>query len=257
MGEYNFKAVIFDLDGVITNTAKVHAMAWKAMFDEFLLDYGRENGRRFSDFDYESDYLTYVDGKPRYQGVEAFLLSRNIHLPFGLPVDSVEELTLCGLGNRKNSKFNEILATRGVEVFSSSVELLKELKTAGIKIAIASSSKNCKPVLERVGLLHLFEVRVDGEISAERGLKGKPEPDIFLESVRELGVTPKESIIVEDAVSGVQAGAKGGFGLILGIARENNREKLKQAGAHYVVTDLSEINGIRGLELLFRKFSMG
>ncbi len=255
MGEYSFKAVIFDLDGVITNTAKVHAMAWKAMFDEFLMDYGRETGRRFSEFDHESDYLTYVDGKPRYQGVQSFLLSRNIHLPFGLPADYMEELTICGLGNRKNAKFNEILAVRGVEVFSSSVELLKELKNAGIKTAVASSSKNCKPVLERAGLLHFFEVRVDGEISAERGLKGKPEPEIFFESVRELGVTPAESIIIEDAVSGVEAGTKGKFGLVLGIARENNEKELKNAGAHYIVTDLSEINGISGLELLFKKFA--
>lgn len=255
MDEFSFKAVIFDLDGVITNTAKVHAIAWKSMFDEFLLEYGKDKGRGFREFDLESDYLLYVDGKPRYKGVESFLLSRNIHIPFGLPVDSGDELTICGLGNRKNLKFNEILAADGVEVFPSTVQLIKELKTAEFKIAVASSSKNCRQVLERANLLHFFDVRVDGEISVDHGLKGKPEPDIFLESSRYLGVSPGESIVVEDAVSGVQAGVNGKFGLVIGIARENNQDDLKKAGAQYIVTDLSEIDGISGLDNIFRKIA--
>lgn len=252
MGNLSFEAVIFDLDGVITNTAKVHAAAWKAMFDEFLSDYGNETGKKYVEFDYEKDYLTYVDGKPRYIGVESFLQSRNISIPFGLPSDEPEEVTICGLGNRKNLKFNQVLEVDGVEVFESSVRLLEQLKNANIRIAVASSSKNCKPVLEKAGLLHYFEARVDGEVSVERGLKGKPEPDIFLESARDLGVLPQKSIVIEDAVSGVQAGVKGEFGLVLAIARENNKNELKKAGAYYVVSDLSEIKGLEDLDQLFR-----
>jgi beta-phosphoglucomutase family hydrolase len=251
MGNFCFDAVIFDLDGVITNTARVHAAAWKAMFDEFLYDYGKETGKRHAEFDYEKDYLAYVDGKPRYSGVESFLHSRNISLPFGLPFDEPEEKTVCGLGNRKNLKFNQVLERDGVEIFDSSVKLLGQLKNAGIKMAIASSSKNCKPVLEKAGLLHYFMARVDGVISVERGLKGKPEPDIFLESAKDLGVLPEKSIVVEDAVSGVQAGVKGKFGFVLGIARENNMDELKKAGAHFVVSDLMEIKGPEKLEQLF------
>lgn len=252
MGNYCFDAVIFDLDGVITNTARVHAAAWKAMFDEFLSGYGKATGNRYGEFDYEKDYLAYVDGKPRYSGVESFLHSRNISLPFGLPSDEPEEKTVCGLGNRKNLKFNQVLEKDGVEVFESSVEMLEQLKNAGIKMAVASSSKNCKPVLEKAELLHYFMARVDGVISVERGLNGKPEPDIFLESAKELGVLPEKSIVIEDAVSGVQAGVKGKFGFVLGIARENNMNDLKKAGAHYVVADLTEIKGPEDLNLLFK-----
>lgn len=252
MGNFCFEAVIFDLDGVITNTARVHAAAWKAMFDEFLSGYGKETGKRFAEFDYEKDYLTYVDGKPRYSGVESFLQSRNISLAFGLPSDDHTEMTVCGLGNRKNLKFNLVLEREGVEVFGSSVELLEQLKKAGIKMAVASSSKNCKPVLEKAGLLHYFMARVDGVISVERGLNGKPEPDIFLESAKDLGVLPQKTIVIEDAVSGVQAGVKGKFGFVLGIARESNMNELRKAGAHYVVSDLSEINGPEDLNHLFR-----
>jgi beta-phosphoglucomutase family hydrolase len=251
MGSFSFDAVIFDLDGVITNTARVHAAAWKAMFDEFLFEFGKVKGNSYAKFDYDKDYLTYVDGKPRYSGVQSFLQSRDIFLPFGIPSDAPEEMTVCGLGNRKNIKFNQVLERDGVEVFSSSVKLLGQLKNAGIKMAIASSSKNCRPVLEKAGLLHYFMARVDGEISVERGLKGKPEPDIFLESAHDLGVLPHKSIVVEDAVSGVQAGVQGKFGFVLGIARENNMDELKRAGAHFVVSDLAEIKGPENLEQLF------
>lgn len=251
MNKYSFDAVIFDLDGVITHTAKVHAAAWKAMFDEFLLEYSRETGRKFDVFTYENDYLPYVDGKPRYKGVESFLQSRNILIPYGLSSDSADVTTICGLGNRKNLKFNQVLERDGVEIFESSVLLLKELKQAGIKIAVASSSKNCRIVLEKAGLLHYFEARVDGEVSIERGLKGKPEPDIFLEAAKDLEVLPLKSIVVEDAVSGIEAGVKGNFGFVLGIARENNSNELEQAGAHFIVNDLSEVGGITGLNQLF------
>jgi HAD superfamily hydrolase (TIGR01509 family) len=158
------------------------------------------------------------------------------------------------LGNRKNEAFNEVLKREGAEVYSSTKKLLFELKDAGVKLGVASSSKNCKAVLEAVNLLYLFEARVDGVVSAELGLKGKPEPDIFTKACENLGVKPENSVVVEDAVSGVQAGAKGGFGLTLGIAREENAEELKKNGADYVVTDLEEVHGIKGLNKLFLRF---
>lgn len=248
-----FQAVIFDLDGVITKTAVTHAAAWKKMFDEYLLSREQKYAEPFSEFT-RADYLNFVDGKPRYNGVASFLNSRGIVLPPGNPEDSADEETVCGLGNRKNEAFNEVLKRDGAEVYPSSKKLLFELKEAGIKLGVASSSKNCKAVLEAVNLLHLFGARVDGVVSAELGLKGKPEPDIFTKACEILGTKPGNSIVVEDAVSGVQAGAKGGFGLTLGIAREGNAEELQKNGADFVVADLEEINGLEGLNQLFLKF---
>ncbi|MBN2175660.1 MAG: beta-phosphoglucomutase family hydrolase [Bacteroidales bacterium] len=236
-----FNAVIFDLDGVITKTALVHSAAWKKMFDEYLLQYAKKTGEKFVEFSHEKDYLPYVDGKPRYKGVESFLNSRGIHLPFGDPSDDPGKETVCGLGNRKNQAFNEVLDRDGVEVYDSTVELIHRLKTEGIHIGVASSSKNCKGVLEAAGLLDLFETRVDGVVSAEIGLHGKPEPDIFTIAADNLGVTYDKTVVVEDAVSGVQAGTKGNFGLVLGIAREENEKELKINGADIVVTDIAEI----------------
>ncbi|MBW6533712.1 MAG: beta-phosphoglucomutase family hydrolase [Mariniphaga sp.] len=256
MNEKNFpvfNAVIFDLDGVITKTAVTHAAAWKKMFDEYLHTREEKHSEPFKEFT-RKDYLDYVDGKPRYNGVASFLKWRGIDLPWGSPEDSPESETVCGLGNRKNKTFNEVLKRDGAEVYPSSEKLLLELKNAGVKLGVASSSKNCKAVLEAVNLLHLFEARVDGVVSAELGLKGKPEPDIFTKACENLGVIPENSIVVEDAVSGVQAGAKGNFGLTLGIAREGNAEELQNNGADYVVTDLEEVNGIEGLNELFSKF---
>lgn len=251
MSEYHFDAVIFDLDGVITKTALVHASAWKEMFDNFLKDWEKKTGKPFLEFTHTNDYLPYVDGKPRYKGVESFLKSRNIDIPFGTPEDDPEMETICGLGNRKNNAFNEILKRDGVEVYESTLALLDQLKAAGIKLGVASSSKNCKQVLERAKLLHYFETRVDGEVSAELGLQGKPEPDIFTVAADNLGVEYFRAVVVEDAVSGVQAGQKGNFGLVLGIAREENEFELKMNGADIVVTDLAEINGIEGIERWF------
>ena len=246
MKKYNFKAVIFDLDGVITKTTPVHSAAWKKMFDEYLLEREKKHGEAFREFSHEEDYLLYVDGKARYDGVESFLRSRGINLSFGNPSDSPEMETICGLGNMKNRAFNEVLEKSGVEVYRSTVKLIKELKSKGIKVGVASSSKNCKVVLEKAGLLDLMETRVDGIVSAEMGLKGKPEPDIFITAADNLGVYYDEAVVVEDAVSGVQAGKKGNFGLVLGIAREDNKKDLKSNGADIVVTDISEIgfNGI-------------
>lgn len=241
MSNYKFNAVIFDLDGVITQTALVHSAAWKKMFDEYLHEHANKTGEKFTEFSHEKDYLPYVDGKPRYKGVESFLQSRNISLPFGDPSDDPGKETICGLGNRKNQAFNEVLERDGVEVYESTVELIKRLKEEGIHVGVASSSKNCKGVLEAAGLLDLFETRVDGIVSAEIGLHGKPEPDIFTTAADNMGVPYDKAVVVEDAVSGVQAGSKGNFGLVLGIAREDNEKELKTNGADIVVTDISEI----------------
>lgn len=251
----SFEAVIFDMDGVITKTALTHAHAWKKMFDEYLKKREAEHGEPFVEFTHAGDYLPYVDGKPRYKGVQSFLDSRAIQIPFGDPSDSPGTETVCGLGNQKNIAFNEVLENEGVEVYPSTIELLNELKNAGIKLGVASSSKNCKPVLERVDLLDVFDARVDGVVSAELGLHGKPEPDIFTTACDIVGVKYEKAIVVEDAVSGVQAGKKGKFGLTLGIARENNRKELEENGADYVVEDLEEIGGIEGLNVIFGKFN--
>jgi beta-phosphoglucomutase family hydrolase len=250
MKKYNCEAVIFDLDGVITKTALVHSAAWKKMFDDYLLKREKEHGEAFREFDHEKDYLPYVDGKPRYKGVESFLQSRKIEIPFGDPSDSPDLETVCGLGNMKNEAFNEVLDKDGVEMYNSTVDLIHELKEKGIRVGVASSSKNCKVVLEKAGLLDLMETRVDGLVSAEIGLNGKPEPDIFTTAADNLGIPYDKAVVVEDAVSGVQAGKKGNFGLVLGIARENNIKELKTNGADIVVTDISEI-GFEGIENWF------
>ncbi|WP_167610792.1 beta-phosphoglucomutase family hydrolase [Maribellus sediminis] len=250
MAQLAFEAVIFDMDGVITKTAITHTAAWKKMFDEYLQKRAVEHGEAFQEFT-QKDYLAYVDGKPRYKGVTSFLESRNIELPFGDAADEPGMETICGLGNRKNIAFNEVIARDGVEVYESTAQLLEDLTKAGIKLGVASSSKNCAPVLEAVDLLKTFGARVDGVVSAELGLHGKPEPDIFTTACEILGSTPAKSIVVEDAVSGVQAGAKGKFGLTLGIARENNEKELAENGADFVVTDLEEVGGIEGLNKLF------
>ncbi|MBN2636468.1 MAG: beta-phosphoglucomutase family hydrolase [Prolixibacteraceae bacterium] len=252
MGNLAFEAVIFDMDGVITKTAITHAAAWKKMFDEYLLKRAEAKGETFEEFT-QSDYLAFVDGKPRYKGVSSFLESRNINIEFGDPSDAPGMETVCGLGNRKNEAFNEVIARDGVEVYESTAQMLNDLKDAGIKLGVASSSKNCAPVLEAVDMLKMFGARVDGVVSAELGLHGKPEPDIFTTACDMLKSTPAKAIVVEDAVSGVQAGAKGQFGLTLGIARENNEKELAEGGADFVVTDLEEVGGILGLNELFLK----
>ena len=235
MSKHRFSAVIFDLDGVITQTALVHSTAWKEMFDTYLKYREEKYGEPFKEFSHTDDYLPYVDGKPRYKGVASFLESRGIDIPFGDPSDLPEAETACGLGNRKNLTFNEILDRDGVKLYDSTVELIHDLKKAGIRIGVASSSKNCKPVLETAGLLEMFETRVDGVVSAELGLQGKPEPDIFTTACDNLGVEYAESVVVEDAVSGVQAGRKGNFGLVLGVAREENSHELLINGADIAV----------------------
>lgn len=252
---FAFESVIFDMDGVITKTALTHAAAWKKMFDEYLKKRESEHGEEFVEFTHENDYLPFVDGKPRYKGVASFLESRGISIPMGEPGDAPGTETVCGLGNSKNDAFNEVLKRDGAEVYPSTEALIKELKTAGVKLGVASSSKNCKPVLETVNLLNVFDARVDGVVSAELNLHGKPEPDIFTTACDMVGKPYAKSIVVEDAVSGVQAGRKGNFGLTIGIARENNAAELKKAGADIVVADLEEIGGIGGLNEIFIKFN--
>ncbi len=236
-----FDAVIFDLDGVITKTALAHSAAWKKMFDDFLMAYSETHQIEYKEFTHKDDYLPFVDGKPRYKGVADFLASRGITLPFGEPGDKPSMESVCGLGNMKNDAFNEVLRRDGVEVYPSTVALMKQLKAEGYRVGVASSSKNCEAVLEAAGLIHLVETRVDGVVSAEMGLKGKPEADIFTTAAKNLHCDYERSIIVEDAVSGVQAGRNGNFGLVLGIAREENKEELLVNGADLVVEDLSEI----------------
>jgi beta-phosphoglucomutase family hydrolase len=233
-----FDAVLFDLDGVITATASVHATAWKQMFDEFLAAHAEKTGIPFVPFDVEDDYKPYVDGRPRYDGVATFLKSRNIDLPRGEPSDDPDQLTVCGLGNRKNALIQEVLATDGVEVFEGSVKLVFFLHEQVIRQAIVSSSKNAEAVLKAAGIIDLFEVRVDGVVAAQKKLPGKPRPDTFLEAARLLGVEPVRAVVVEDALAGVKAGVNGSFGLVIGVDREGEPEALKAAGADIVVDDL-------------------
>ena len=242
MTKYNFDAVIFDLDGVITDTASTHSTAWKQMFDQFLHNYAKQENIPFQEFTHENDYLPYVDGKPRYQGVASFLKSRGIELPFGTPEDTPDKVTTCGLGNRKNELFNKRIQAGDVHIYQSTVDFMHSLQDAGIHIGVASSSKNAKIVLETVGLLDLIETRVDGVASAKLGLMGKPHADIFTTACDNLGVYYDRAVIVEDAISGVQAGRNGGFGLVLGVAREDNAHALLLNGADIVVEDISEID---------------
>ena len=251
MAKHPFSAVIFDLDGVITQTALVHSDAWKEMFDTFLRSHAEQSGEPFREFTHNDDYLPYVDGKPRYKGVASFFESREIDIPFGNPSDSPDAKTVCGLGNQKNVVFNQILDREGVKIYDSTLELIHELRKEGIRIGVASSSKNCAPVLEAAGIIDLFETRVDGVVSAELGLQGKPEPDIFTMACDNLGVDYDLSVIVEDAVSGVQAGRKGNFGLVLGIAREDNARELLINGADIVMEDMAELGGIGGIDRWF------
>lgn len=237
-----FDAIIFDMDGVITKTSKVHSTAWKKMFDEYLYYRSKKYNEPFTEFSHSTDYLAYVDGRPRYEGVETFLKSRNITLPFGDPDDDTSKESICGLGNRKNDILNQILEIDGVELYESTIQLIHQAKREGIKVGVATSSKNCSLILAKANIESLFETKVDGLLAVELKLKGKPEPDIFIQACDNLKVEYNRAIIVEDAVSGVMAGSKGGFALVLGVAREDNKVELINNGADYVVEDLAEIN---------------
>jgi trehalose-phosphatase len=235
-------AVLFDLDGVVTQTVTLHAAAWKELFDGYLRQRAALEHKAFQPFDPKTDYRQYVDGKPRYAGVESFLKSRGLELPYGNPSDSPAQETVCGLGNTKDGIFLKLLKTEGVEVFDSTVTLIRTLKARGIKTAIVSSSKNCAAVLDAAGIAELFAARVDGADVARLHLKGKPDPDIFLKAAERLGVAPARAVVVEDAIAGVQAGRNGKFGLVIGVARQGNHAVLRENGADVVVSDLREID---------------
>jgi beta-phosphoglucomutase family hydrolase len=236
-----FDAVLFDLDGVITDTAKMHAACWKRMFDEYLQKRAGTTGGAFLPFEIATDYRLYVDGKTRFDGVRDFLRARGIQLPEGTPDDPSEKETVWGLGNRKNELVNEVIASTGIAPYPGTVALVHHVRGQGIRTAVVTSSQNCDAVLREAGLTDLFEVRVDGNVIHDQRLAGKPEPDAFLMAARLLGVDPRRAVVVEDAISGVQAGRKGNFGLVIGVARKGNVEELKQQGAHVVVSDLGEL----------------
>jgi beta-phosphoglucomutase family hydrolase len=231
----DYDAALFDLDGVITPTAEVHMRAWAQMFGDFLRDRGITEPYT------DDDYYTYVDGKPRYDGVRSFLASREIELPEGDPSDDPSAETVSGLGNRKNADFAQILETDGVEPYPGSVALVQALVERGTKMAIVSSSRNAKPVLRAAKMIDHFPVIVDGEVAAERGLAGKPAPDTFLDAADQLGVPKERAVVFEDALSGVAAGHAGEFGLVVGVDRGVGADQLTGHGADVVVTDLADL----------------
>lgn len=233
-------ALIFDLDGVVTRTAAVHAAAWKRLFDDYLRESADRTGRPFRPFDIASDYTGYVDGKPRYEGVRSFLQSRDIELPDGRPEDGPDTETVCGLGNRKNALFDAALRSNGVEVYPGSVGLIRAARAAGLRTAVVSSSRNCRRIVETAGLQDQFDILIDGIYAADNGLPGKPAPDTFLRAAELLGTTPDRSAIFEDAIAGIQAGRAGRFALVIAVDRGAGHGALRQAGADYVVSDLGE-----------------
>jgi beta-phosphoglucomutase family hydrolase len=236
-----FDAVLFDLDGVLTATARIHALCWKTMFDEFLSRRATAVPESFRPFDIDSDYKWHVDGKPRYDGVRSFLSSRNISLAEGAPTDGPAADTVCGLGNRKDELVKAAIDRGEVEAYPGSVALVRRLRDQGIRTAVVSSSNNCEQVLRAVGILNLFDARVDGVVASELKLPGKPAPDTFLKAAQMLGVSPARAVVVEDAIAGVQAGRAGGFGLVVGVDRGAGRDTLRESGADIVVADLAEL----------------
>jgi beta-phosphoglucomutase family hydrolase len=236
-----YDAVLLDLDGVITDTASVHAACWKQMFDEYLQKRATQRGEAFRPFDPATDYRLYVDGNPRFDGVRDFLTSRGFQLPEGSPDDPPEAETVGGLGNRKNDLVNKIIEDTGVEPYEGSVKLIRQLRHRGFKIAVVTSSQNCTVVLRAAKLDALFDIRVDGNTILAEHLAGKPAPDTFLMAAKLLGIEPSRAVVIEDALSGVEAGSAGGFGLVIGVARKGNADELRHHGAHLVVNDLGEL----------------
>jgi beta-phosphoglucomutase family hydrolase len=235
------EACLFDLDGVLTKTAVVHARAWKEVFDAFLTKRGRTSGEAFRPFDEVADYDEYVDGKPREEGVRSFLASRQITLPDGTEGDPPEADTVHGLGNRKDRLFLQLIHEEGVEPYDGSVRYLHAARDAGLRLAVVSSSRHCSEVLRAAGLLGLFDAQVDGNVAHANGLAGKPAPDTYLEAARMLSVTPPQSAVYEDALAGVEAGRAGRFGLVVGVDRAGQAAALRAHGADVVVTDLAEL----------------
>ncbi len=238
----SFEAVILNLDGVITRTASVHAQAWKQMFDAYLKRRRQRGDSVYEPFDIDKDYRQYVDGKPRYEGARSFLQSRGLDLPCGDPQDEPGEETVCGLGNWKNQIFQHLLKDMGVEVFDDAVHMVRRWRDQGLKVAVVSSSKNCAQILQAAGLTDLFDIRVDGLTAEQLHLKGKPDPDTFLQAAGQLGVDPSKAVVFEDAVAGVQAGRAGRFGCVVGVARQGEGQDLLENGADLVVHRLNELD---------------
>lgn len=234
-------ACLFDLDGVLTQTARVHNAAWAETFDAFLRRWAADHHERFQPYDPGPDYNRYVDGRPRADGVRTFLASRDIVLPEGDPDDLPEANTVNGVGNRKNEILLRRIHTDGVQVYDGSVAYLRAAARAGMRRAVVSASANCRDVVASAGLEDLLEVRVDGVVAADRGLRGKPYPDTFLAAAELLGVKPDQAAVFEDALAGVQAGRAGAFGHVVGVDRVGQAEALRAHGADTVVTDLAEL----------------
>jgi beta-phosphoglucomutase family hydrolase len=234
-------ALLFDLDGVLTPTAAVHAQAWKQTFDEFLKDRAQSEGTTFVPFDKESDYDQYVDGKPREDGVRSFLESRDIHLPEGTADDPPDGQTVYGLGTRKNVAVLKLIHDEGVKPYEGSVRYVHAARDARLPCAVVSSSSNCRDVLKVAGIEDLFDAVIDGVVAHRGHLKGKPAPDSFLAGARALGVEPAHAVVFEDALAGVQAGRAGAFGYVVGVDRVGQREALREHGADVVVGDLDEL----------------
>jgi beta-phosphoglucomutase family hydrolase len=232
---------LFDLDGVLTQTAKIHAQAWKGMFDDFLGEWAERTGQPLHPFDRPTDYDEYVDGKPRLDGVRSFLESRGIQLPIGSPRDPPEAETIYALGTRKNDLVLELIRQQGVEPYEGSVRFVEAARDQGLRRAVVSSSTNCRDALVAAGIDHLFEVVVDGLVAERERLRGKPAPDTFLAAARKLGAQPSEAAVFEDALAGVEAGRAGGVGWVVGVDRAGQAEALRRRGADVVVQDLAEL----------------
>jgi beta-phosphoglucomutase family hydrolase len=234
------RACLFDLDGVLTDTASVHAASWKTMFDEFL---EKREGPGYRPFDVAADYGPYVDGKPRLEGTRSFLASRGITLPDGTPEDPSAAETLWGLSTRKNDLVQVVLREKGVDVYPASRPYLEAVRKAGMTVAVVSSSANAEQVLDVAGMSALVDHRVDGVSAKQRGLAGKPAPDTFLAAAADLGVDRSQAVVFEDALAGVAAGRAGGFGFVVGVDRLGHAEKLRENGASVVVNDLADLLG--------------
>jgi beta-phosphoglucomutase family hydrolase len=235
------RACLFDLDGVLTDTASVHAAAWKQMFDEYLRARAERTGEPFEPFDVKKDYGPYVDGKPRLDGTRGFLASRGITLPDGDPSDGPDAETVNGLATKKNALVNEKIHTVGVDVYPGSVRYLHAVREAGLATAVVSSSANAELVLQVAGLADLIDHRVDGVVAKERKLPGKPAPDTFLAAAADLGVSKEDAVVFEDALAGVQSGRAGGFGFVVGVDRLGQAQALREHGADVVVADLADL----------------